>query len=399
MYVRRLLFTFLVYVSCLRLLFTFVAQDSFSFPSLFPLWKKCWQHDVSSFNFFSIVSSSSVFLFFCNTRPTTYQVIAAILVGAPLALAGMTEQQYADEYSKWCTKMNADANDLKKFANFKVAYNRVQEVNNDDSLTYTLELNKFAGMSNDEFRQQYFGMRPSDTGPRDFAQYQGNGTAPSSWDWRQKGAVTKVKNQGQCGSCWAFSAVATMEGRYNQDTGLSGSKLVEFSEQEVVDCTLKGADTCNLGGEMHDGIEEIAKNHGGKIQTEKSYPYTSGNGKSKGKCKAKDNLAIDAGITGYTQVKSGDETALMNAVFNKPVISVGIDASSYDFQLYSGGVYNEKSCQNGMDQLDHGVAVVGYGTMKKSLLYFLCVVLSQFSESNGYTVYIQYYECLCAYSV
>jgi len=279
----------------------------------------------------------------------------------------MTEQQYADEYSKWCTKMNADANDLKKFANFKVAYNRVQEVNNDDSLTYTLELNKFAGMSNDEFRQQYFGMRPSDTGPRDFAQYQGNGTAPSSWDWRQKGAVTKVKNQGQCGSCWAFSAVATMEGRYNQDTGLSGSKLVEFSEQEVVDCTLKGADTCNLGGEMHDGIEEIAKNHGGKIQTEKSYPYTSGNGKSKGKCKAKDNLAIDAGITGYTQVKSGDETALMNAVFNKPVISVGIDASSYDFQLYSGGVYNEKSCQNGMDQLDHGVAVVGYGTMKKSL--------------------------------
>ena len=189
-----------------------------------------------------------------QTMPTTTQVISAILIGAPLALAGITEQQYADEFGTWCIEQNTDCNSVSKFNNFKVSYDRVQAVNNDDTLTYTLELNKFAGMSNDEWKKQYLGMRPSEVGPRDFAQYvstNNNQTAPAAWDWRTKGAVTKVKNQGQCGSCWAFSAVATMEGRYNQDAGLSGSKLVEFSEQEVVDCTLKGEDTCDLGGEMH----------------------------------------------------------------------------------------------------------------------------------------------------
>lgn len=134
--------------------------------------------------------------------------------------------------------------------------------------------------------------------------------------------------------------------------------LTSFSEQEVVDCTLHGKDTCNRGGEMHDGITEIAKNHGGKINTEKQYPYT---GKSLKKCKADDSDAVDAGITGYGSVSSGDEdgvyfsmlftrvftwnlfrilpfycsiAALKAATYAKTVISVGIDASSFDFQVF-----------------------------------------------------------------
>ena len=106
-----------------------------------------------------------------QTMPTTTQVISAILIGAPLALAGITEQQYADEFGTWCIEQNTDCNSVSKFNNFKVSYDRVQAVNNDDTLTYTLELNKFAGMSNDEWKKQYLGMRPSAVGPRDLAQY------------------------------------------------------------------------------------------------------------------------------------------------------------------------------------------------------------------------------------
>ena len=173
--------------------------------------------------------------------------------------------------------------------------------------------------------------------------------------------VTDVKNQGSCGSCWAFSAVATMEGRYALDSG----DLQEFSEQELVDCTMNGTYTCEMGGEMHDGIDEIALNHGGKINTETQYPYEGRDSKT---CNAKDDEAIDAGITGYANVTVGDEDALKAAAYARPIISVGIDASSISFQMYFGGVYDPIFCSS--TRLDHGVSVVGYGTSETGKDYW-----------------------------
>jgi cathepsin L len=132
-----------------------------------------------------------------------------------------------------------------------------------------------------------------------------------------------------------------------------------FSEQELVDCVNHGQDNCNKGGEMHDGVLEIAKQQGGKLETEKEYPYTSGGGTSRGVCHAKGG--VQTSISGYTQV-TANEDALKVAAYSKPIISIGIDASQNSFQFYSSGVYNEPRCKNTINQLDHGVAIVGYGS-------------------------------------
>lgn len=112
---------------------------------------------------------------------------------------------------------------------------------------------------------------------------------------------------------------------------------------------------------MHDGIQEIAKQMKGVINTETQYPYTSGGGKTTGKCRTEPG-GVSTGITGYANVSHGDEEALMQASYSKTVISVAIDASADSFQFYSEGVYDEPNCKTKQSQLDHGVAVVGYGT-------------------------------------
>ncbi|KAI9990499.1 hypothetical protein PInf_021527 [Phytophthora infestans] len=180
---------------------------------------------------------------------------------------------------------------------------------------------------------------------------------PATWDWHEHSTATPVKNQGQCGSCWAFSAVAAMECAYALSTGT----LESLSEQELVDCTLNGIDTCNHGGEMSEGYEEIITNHKGKIDREEDYGYTA---ESKGVCNAKDDKAIGH-FTSYANVTSDDEAALQAAIATKGVQAVAIDASSFTFQLYRHGVYSWPLCGNAPDALDHGVAAAGYGVYKK----------------------------------
>jgi hypothetical protein len=253
-----------------------------------------------------------------------------------------------------------------------------------------MEMNGFADMENSEFRQKYFGYRSQTKISSTVFTPAFSANLPNSTDWRTQGISTEIKNQGSCGSCWAFSAVAAIESAYNiahngsssmdkacvSSCGPNNNRCCTFSEQEIVDCTLKGADTCAKGGEPHDGVVEIVKNHGGKINTEQQYPYTSGGGKSGGVCNAKDSVAIDTGLTGYANVSGsgsiappyGNETALAYAVWQKGVISIGIDASSTGFQMYKKGVYNNLKCKKRQDLLDHGVAIVGYGTSARGIV-------------------------------
>lgn len=196
--------------------------------------------------------------------------------------------------------------------------------------------------------------------------------APDSWDWRPKGIVNGVKNQAKCGSCWTFSAVAAMEGAFNLNSkgkvpsacagttcGPDDTPCCSFSEQELLDCVEEGSRTCKTGGDPAEGIEEIAKNMTGFAYTEKAYPYISGDGDSPGVCKAKTHSGVDTGITGFTSVHAGDEAALKEAVHKQSIISIGIDASQSSFQFYHKGVYMEPKCSS--SELDHGVAIVGYG--------------------------------------
>ncbi|XP_068682886.1 cathepsin L-like [Montipora capricornis] len=185
-----------------------------------------------------------------------------------------------------------------------------------------------------------------------------NVVLPKEVDWRTQGYVTPVKNQGQCGSCWAFSTTGSLEGQHFKKTG----KLVSLSEQNLVDCSDKFGNYGCEGGWMDNAFRYIIANDG--IDTEPSYPYVG----SDEKCRF-NRSDVGADATGYVDVKSGDEDALKMAVATVGPISVAIDALSSSFMLYKGGVYVEPNCSTTF--LDHGVLAVGYGTTEEGQDYWL----------------------------
>lgn len=178
---------------------------------------------------------------------------------------------------------------------------------------------------------------------------------PSSVDWVEKGVVTPVKDQGQCGSCWTFSTTGALEGAY----AIRYVDLVSFSEQQLVDCdNFKngGRDFGCNGGVMDSAFDWISKKGG--LCTESDYPYISGTTEKSGTCEKTCQLVSKSQIQNHVDVSSSSDTTMMEAIAQQP-ISVAIEADQRDFQLYKSGVFTG-SC--GTD-LDHGVLVVGYGSL------------------------------------
>lgn len=174
------------------------------------------------------------------------------------------------------------------------------------------------------------------------------------------------------GCCWAFSAVAAMEG-INQ---IAHKKLVSLSVQELVDCDTKGEDHGCEGGLMDDAFKFIMQHKG--LTSEANYPYRE----MDGSCDRNEEQSPAAMITGYEDVPVNNEKALLNAVTHQP-ISVAIDASGAAMQFYSSGIFTG-DCGT---ELDHGVTAVGYGITAQGTKYWL--VKNSWGNSWGEDGYIR----------
>jgi len=280
------------------------------------------------------------------------KAVAIVLLGLAVANAAVfKEEEYQHLFTKFMTQYNKKYTHdtfFYRYTVFKANVDKI-ELANRQNHKYKLGMNAMGDMTHSEFKAVKLGYKQVDRNfirSKNVAGPHQKVKAPASVDWRSKGAVTPIKDQGQCGSCWAFSTTGSTEGAAAIATG----KLTSLSEQQLVDCSgSAGNQGCN-GGLMDQAFEWIIQNGG--ITTEAQYPYTA----MDGTCNTTVTEAVK--ITGYTDVTSGDETALAAAVALGPV-SVAIEADQSCFQFYTSGVLVDPSCGTA---LDHGVLAVGYGT-------------------------------------
>jgi len=207
-----------------------------------------------------------------------------------------------------------------------------------------LALNQFADLTNEEFAAMYTGAQPApeDVVQANLATFDEAEAVPTQWSWLTEGAVTPIKNQQQCGSCWAFSTVATTEGLYK----INGNTLTSFSEQQIVDCDTT-CDGCN-GGFPYLAMAYVAAKG---LETESDYPYIG----TSQKCKYSSANAVQTGVTGAAFVTPKSPQALFAAVYQQPVAII-VEANQNVFQLYSSGIITS-GCGTA---LDHAITAIGY---------------------------------------
>lgn len=220
---------------------------------------------------------------------------------------------------------------------------------NAKGLSWTLAVNEFADLTYEEFRNRV-GLLPIEI-PENIEEYTlPVKNIPEQVDWVAEGKVTSIKDQGQCGSCWAFSTTGAIEGAW----AISQKELVLLSEQQLVDCSSDyGNQGCN-GGLMNYAFTYVIENGG--IEGEADYPYKA----VQETCKA-DDSKIKAKISKFTNVKQNSEANLKQAVAQQPV-SIAVQADEPVWQFYSKGVVTSNCGQ----KVDHGVLVVGYGFEDKT---------------------------------
>lgn len=279
-------------------------------------------------------------------------LLAAVVAAKPRDLSNYTFENYVQEFNKLYTSdialqsrrevFNANLEQIKQI---NAAYNAGQ-------LTFFADVNKFADLKEDEMKR-FKGLSRSTKSSATLASLPHLNAAdvPASLDWRTKNAVTAVKNQGGCGSCWTFSAAETLESHIAIKTG----KLLTFSEQQIVSCA-KNPQKCGGTGGCEGATQELAFNYtrdAGGISLESSYPYT-GRDDACDASKVKPVATID----GYVRLDSNNASQLISALVTQGPIAISLAASGISFQFYSGGILSGGLC--GWD-IDHAVQAVGYG--------------------------------------
>lgn len=222
-----------------------------------------------------------------------------------------------------------------------------QEYNKRKGLTFTVGINQFSCHTPSEYKS-LLGVPATNLRPthKTFTPSK-KISVPDSFDWREKGVINPIKNQGNCGSCWAFSTIATSESAY----AITSGNLLQFSEQNLIDC-IKTCLGCN-GGWPNKALFYIMETQYDQFASESDYPYTG----VEGTCNL-DSSKLIGQITSFIDVKTADENDLKEKVANYGVASICIAAGNTPFMSYTGGILDDDQCM----VIDHAVAAVGYGT-------------------------------------
>jgi C1A family cysteine protease len=282
---------------------------------------------------------------------------AVVSAAAPLDLTTEQSEWLFNAWRKQHNKEYASAEEaVHRFGIFQENVKWIHDTNS-KGLSYSVGINQFADLTNAEWREKLLATRVPEEAkvkkPHGHHRHtakpvKAGPTPPTSWDWRQHGGVNPIQNQGQCGSCWAFTAGDAISGIWAIKTGIS---IFPVSVQEIVDCSgSQGNQGCN-GGWPSAAFQWVIANGG--ICDWSEYSYTA----ETGTC-ASTNCTNVARISGLVSIAQGDEAALMPATWAQPV-SIAVNAATQSYQFYTGGVLDDPTCDP--TQIDHGETLIGWG--------------------------------------
>jgi len=261
------------------------------------------------------------------------------------------------QFQKFITKYQKKYKSINEFLARYEVFKRNTMLTFQENNSYQTGITKFSDLTHQEFARTYLNLNYDAMAMANFEPYivKETNAAPASWDWREKGLVGPVKDQGQCGSCWAFGTVANLEGLYYKAKGV----MVQMSEQMLVDC-----DTYDNG--CNGGLEQRAftwiSENGGSIMKQADYPYKA----IQSTCRADPSKFVDMIVTGYIKLGSSsyelepiDEEQIKEFLYETGPICAGINGDHLKY--YSSGIFDKSSTQCPSSGINHAVTIVGYG--------------------------------------
>ncbi|XP_038138413.1 cathepsin K [Cyprinodon tularosa] len=312
-------------------------------------------------------------------EPRMFWYVCVLLL-AVSALGHIDETTLEAQWEQWKITHRREYNGLDEEGIRRAIWEknmRMIEAHNQEAAlgmhSYELGMNQLGDMTSEEVAEKMTGLLVPMDHERSFTMAFDESVSrlPKSVDYRKKGMVTAVKNQGSCGSCWAFSSAGALEGQLAKKTG----QVIDLSPQNLVDC-VKENDGCG-GGYMTNAFNYVEENGG--IDSEEAYPYVG----QDQPCRY-NSSGMAAQIKGYKEVPKGNERALAVALFKVGPVSVGIDATQPTFQFYQRGIYHDPNCNK--EDINHAVLAVGYGVNTRGKKFW--IVKNSWGENWGNKGYV-----------